>query len=144
MRDMETATGVKAKIDAVADIKTILPGGCCEPPIPEPRPEAPYASLASSKDSRPNLLSSGDCEIDYRRVKVTVFGNDKAQVARAGLAIDATLAEKELAIENADHMRTEPAPELRGGTIERADPTQDGVAWKARLEYVVWTSRPKS
>ncbi len=144
MRDLETAGGVKAKVDAIVGIKTLLPGGLQEPPIMEKPAEQPYGSLASSKDSRANLLSAGGKEIDYRRVKVMIYGNDKVKVGMAGLAIDSALSEQELSIENADWMRTEPDPSLRGGVIERADQTQDGVTWRARLEYVVWTSRPKS
>jgi hypothetical protein len=141
---LETAVGVKAKVDAIADIKTLLPGGLLEPPIVTKIEQQPHASLVVMKDQRGNLLSSGNNEIDYRRVKVTVFGTDKAAVARAGAAIDAALSEQELTIENADWMRTEPVPELRGGVLERAAKTQDGVHWQARLEYRVWTSRPKT
>jgi hypothetical protein len=143
MRDQETAVGVLAKLKADTAVMAAVIGGFQEPPLPEPRPQAPYGSLVVSNGQK-NLISSGGREIDYRLVKVTIYGHDKAAVAAAGSLVNECLAEQPLTIENADWMRTEPAPSLEGGQIERADRTQDGVAWRARLEYVVWTSRPKS
>lgn len=146
MRDYETVAAIKTKWEATAALVAAVPGGLLEPPVPEGdnveqrRPRMPYATVTSEPDG--GLLSSGG-EIDYRRVKIAVYGNTKAEVNAAGAIVDATFSEQELDIENADWMRTEPPQQMRGGKLERGEKINEGETWRATFEYRVWTSRPQ-
>lgn len=146
MRDYETVAAIKAKWDATPPLVTAFPGGLLEPPIPEGdnveqrRPKMPFATVTSEPDG--NVLSHGG-EIDYRRVKIAVYGTTKAAVKTAGALVDATFSEQSLDIENADWMRTEPPQQMRGGKLERGEKENGGETWRATFEYRVWTSRPK-
>lgn len=149
MRDYETLAAVKVKWDATQALALAMPGGLLEPPVPEGdnveqrRPDMPYATATCEPDGKPNDLSAGGWEIDYRRVKIAVYGTTKATVKAAGLLIDAAFSELSLTIDNADWMRTEPVPGMRGGKLERGEKNNEGETWRATFEYRVWTSRPK-
>jgi len=148
MRDYETLVAVKAKWDA-AGLSEVVIGGLLEVDfverdnVEERRPKLPYATVACGPDGKPNEISFGG-EIDYRRVRIVLYGDAKATVASAGLLIDAAFSEQSLDIANADWMRTEPVPGQRGGKLERGDKVNEGETWRAIFEYRVWTSRPKN
>lgn len=146
MRDYETLVGVKTKWDA-AGLGELVTGGLLEvnfverDNVEERRPPMPYATVACGPDGKPNEISHA-AEIDYRRVRITLYGTVKADVASTGLLIDAAFSEQEMSIANADWMRTEPVPGQRGGKLERGEKVNEGETWRAIFEWRVWTSRP--
>ena len=148
MRDYETLVAVKAKWDA-AGLPEVVTGGLLEVDFverdntEERRPRFMYATVACGPDGKPNEISHGG-EIDYRRVRLVLYGDVKATVASTGLLIDAAFSEQSLDVANADWMRTEPVPGQRGGKVERADKANEGEVWRAIFEWRVWTSRPKN
>jgi hypothetical protein len=146
MFDNETQAAVLAKWNATTAIGEVVVGGLHEAPVnvnDNGRPQEPYGTFEVKPDGRTNQVSAGGAFIDFRRVRLTVYGSVQATVATAMKLVNAAFDEKSLTIENAEWMRTEAIPENHG-RLEKADKANAQSLWKGTLEYRVWTSRQKA
>jgi len=127
-------------------ITDLVVGGLREEPINidgNLRPQDLYAGFDVLPDGRTNQVSAGGGFIDFRRLKLMIYGKVQDDVANAMLAVDIAFDEQSLVIENAEWMRTEAIPENHG-RIEKADKANADSFWKGTLEYRIWSSRQKA
>lgn len=168
MFDNETQAAVKAKWNAATidadfvrakfpdlvgildsrDVKItdLIVGGLKEEPINidgNLRPQYLYAGFDVLPDGKTNQVSAGGGEIDFRRLKLSIYGVVQETVANAMRAVNAAFDEQSLDIENAEWMRTESIPENHG-RLEKADKANADSFWKGILEFRVWSSRQKA
>lgn len=125
-----------------ANLDTVVAGGIKADKRPSPRPTEPYATLEVRKDARPNEYSSNGSFIDYRRVKITLYGIGKtaigAVVSQIRQAIEGTQGNlKKLNVANATWMRTEPI----GDDLNLSQAVQGEDVRECPLEWIVWTHR---
>ena len=123
-------------------LSSAVPGGLHPLPIPRPRPTSPYATIQVRKDGRENLLTSNGSYIDYRRVKITLYGVGQTALGGVVSSVLAAIWKTAagwipLTIPNADWLRTEYVSD----DIEIEKPVQGEDVRSTPMEFIVWSQR---
>jgi hypothetical protein len=142
---MSATNDVTQAIEAAwtaGNLASSVPGGLHAVPLATKRPLSPYATLEVTKDARANLWTTGAAYIDYRRVKVILYGVGQTAlgtvVSKVLLAIWKNGANYiALAIPNATWMRTE----YLSDDIKLEEPVAGDDVRSGPMEFCIWSQR---
>lgn len=138
--DVDVSEAILAKWEENHSTLTdLVPGGLHADTLPSPQPASPYAQLRIKQGPKPNEYQSNGEYIDYRDVRITIYGVGKEELGTIISAVRDVFDRKPLTVPNVvAHMYTQPLPDELLPTGKFRDGQE---IYKATCRWSVWTHR---